>query len=133
LFLLQDQLISSDNSKLYYSHVSKTMKLPPNKLDEFYRLDPPNHCHKNIVLGVGTSVGTGALANTIGSISISKLYYSHVSKTMKLPPNKLDEFYRFFPISGMAHCGPRTVSGALPSSTHRTIAIRTLSSGSVPA
>ncbi|KAJ5105750.1 hypothetical protein NUU61_003097 [Penicillium alfredii] len=35
----------------------------------------------------------------------SKLYYSRVSDTMKLPPSKLDEFYRFFPISGMGHCG----------------------------
>ncbi|KAJ6128707.1 hypothetical protein N7471_009924 [Penicillium samsonianum] len=35
----------------------------------------------------------------------SKMYYSHVSNTMKLPPNKLDEFYRFFTISGMGHCG----------------------------
>ncbi|KAJ5835840.1 hypothetical protein N7447_001866 [Penicillium robsamsonii] len=35
----------------------------------------------------------------------SKMYYSHVSNTMKLPPAKLDEFYRFFPISGMGHCG----------------------------
>lgn len=35
----------------------------------------------------------------------SKLYYSHVAETMNLPPSELDEFYRFFPISGMAHCG----------------------------
>ncbi|KAJ5173313.1 hypothetical protein N7492_005906 [Penicillium capsulatum] len=35
----------------------------------------------------------------------SKLYYSHVAETMNLPPSKLDEFYRFFPISGMGHCG----------------------------
>jgi feruloyl esterase len=35
----------------------------------------------------------------------SKLYYSHVSQTMQLPPSKLDEFYRFFQISGMGHCG----------------------------
>ena len=34
----------------------------------------------------------------------SKLYYRHVSKTMDLPPYQLDEFYRFFPISGMSHC-----------------------------
>jgi feruloyl esterase len=35
----------------------------------------------------------------------SKWYYSHVSNTMQLPPSKLDEFYRFFQISGMGHCG----------------------------
>ncbi|KAK6523148.1 Tannase and feruloyl esterase [Orbilia ellipsospora] len=32
-------------------------------------------------------------------------YYDYVSKTMRLSPNKLDEFYRFFPISGLSHCG----------------------------
>jgi feruloyl esterase len=35
----------------------------------------------------------------------SKLYYSHVADTMQLPPSALDEFYRFFTVSGMAHCG----------------------------
>ncbi|EPS33808.1 hypothetical protein PDE_08770 [Penicillium oxalicum 114-2] len=35
----------------------------------------------------------------------SKWYYAHVANTMGLPPSSLDEFYRFFPISGMAHCG----------------------------
>ncbi|KAJ5759462.1 hypothetical protein N7520_006618 [Penicillium odoratum] len=35
----------------------------------------------------------------------SKWYYSHVSETMNLSPSELDEFYRFFTISGMAHCG----------------------------
>jgi feruloyl esterase len=34
----------------------------------------------------------------------SKWYYSHVSDTMKLPPSELDEFYRFFTVSGMSHC-----------------------------
>ncbi|KAF3932344.1 Tannase [Dactylellina cionopaga] len=31
-------------------------------------------------------------------------YYNDVSKTMGLPPSQLDEFYRFFPISGLDHC-----------------------------
>lgn len=35
----------------------------------------------------------------------SKLYYSHVADTMQLPPAQLDEFYRFFTVSGMGHCG----------------------------
>jgi feruloyl esterase len=35
----------------------------------------------------------------------SKVYYSHVADTMRLPPSALDEFYRFFTVSGMAHCG----------------------------
>ncbi|KAJ5887674.1 hypothetical protein N7495_007715 [Penicillium taxi] len=34
----------------------------------------------------------------------SKLYYSHVANTMDLPPAILDEFYRFFTVSGMSHC-----------------------------
>ncbi|KAH7086281.1 Tannase/feruloyl esterase [Paraphoma chrysanthemicola] len=34
----------------------------------------------------------------------SPRYYEHVSATMKLSPKQLDEFYRFFRISGTAHC-----------------------------
>ncbi|KAF1973663.1 tannase and feruloyl esterase [Bimuria novae-zelandiae CBS 107.79] len=34
----------------------------------------------------------------------SPRYYEHVSQTMGLSPAKLDDFYRFFRISGMAHC-----------------------------
>ncbi|KAL2822837.1 putative feruloyl esterase B-2 [Aspergillus cavernicola] len=34
----------------------------------------------------------------------SKLYYHRVQKAMGLEPSELDEFYRFFQISGMAHC-----------------------------
>ncbi|KAA8644512.1 hypothetical protein EYZ11_004598 [Aspergillus tanneri] len=35
----------------------------------------------------------------------SKLYYARVAETMNLGPDQLDEFYRFFQVSGMAHCG----------------------------
>jgi feruloyl esterase len=35
----------------------------------------------------------------------SKLYYARVAETMGMPPEELDEFYRFFQISGMGHCG----------------------------
>lgn len=35
----------------------------------------------------------------------SKHFYSMVSHNMQLPPSSLDEFYRFFTISGMGHCG----------------------------
>lgn len=35
----------------------------------------------------------------------SKLYYARVAESMDLPPGELDEFYRFFQISGMGHCG----------------------------
>ncbi|GIC88918.1 putative feruloyl esterase [Aspergillus udagawae] len=34
----------------------------------------------------------------------SKAYYKHVADTMGLSPSQLDQFYRFFPISGMGHC-----------------------------
>ncbi|KAK2754285.1 Tannase and feruloyl esterase [Arachnomyces sp. PD_36] len=45
------------------------------------------------------------LQDDLISSEISKLYYSHVAQTMELPPSELDAFYRFFPISGMDHCG----------------------------
>ncbi|KAF8861459.1 putative feruloyl esterase B-2 [Acephala macrosclerotiorum] len=34
----------------------------------------------------------------------SPRYYDHVSNTMSLPSSSLDDFYRFFRISGMGHC-----------------------------
>ncbi|KAK7045783.1 hypothetical protein VNI00_007184 [Paramarasmius palmivorus] len=34
----------------------------------------------------------------------SERYYHHVSDTMDLPSSSLDDFYRFFRISGMSHC-----------------------------
>ncbi|KAJ6160720.1 hypothetical protein N7470_004116 [Penicillium chermesinum] len=34
----------------------------------------------------------------------SKLCYSHVAEAMGQSPSELDDFYRFFPISGMSHC-----------------------------
>lgn len=34
----------------------------------------------------------------------SARYYSHLSSTMSLPPNSIDDFYRYFRISGMGHC-----------------------------
>ncbi|KAI8716316.1 Carboxylic ester hydrolase [Fusarium sp. LHS14.1] len=34
----------------------------------------------------------------------SARYYDHVSRTMELSSKELDEFYRYFRISGMAHC-----------------------------
>ncbi|KNG88563.1 feruloyl esterase B-1 [Aspergillus nomiae NRRL 13137] len=43
----------------------------------------------------------------------SKRYYKHVADTMNLSPSELDNFYRFFPISGMGHCansnGPSSI------------------------
>ena len=34
----------------------------------------------------------------------SPIYYNLVSQTMGLPSSEIDEFYRFFRISGMSHC-----------------------------
>lgn len=45
----------------------------------------------------------GLVDQTISSHN-SPRYYEHVSETMGLAPEELDEFYRFFRISGMAHC-----------------------------
>lgn len=51
------------------------------------------------------------LKDGIISSEISPLYYDHVSQTMGLSPDEMDDFYRFFRISGMAHCegGPGSV------------------------
>jgi feruloyl esterase len=35
----------------------------------------------------------------------SPRYYEHVSSTMGLSPSQLDDFYRFFRVSGTGHCG----------------------------
>jgi feruloyl esterase len=43
-------------------------------------------------------------ADAIISSFNSPRYYDHVSRTMGLPSSALDEFYRFFRISGMGHC-----------------------------
>lgn len=44
------------------------------------------------------------LADPIISSDNSPRYYNHVSKTMGLSPTQLDEFYRFFRMSGTGHC-----------------------------
>lgn len=45
------------------------------------------------------------LVDTIISSTVSPLYYDLVSRTMNLPADEIDAFYRFFRISGMGHCG----------------------------
>lgn len=45
----------------------------------------------------------GQSDDTISSFN-SPRYYDYVSRTMGLPSSSLDDFYRFFRISGMAHC-----------------------------
>jgi feruloyl esterase len=44
-------------------------------------------------------------ADPIISSTISPLYYDYVSRTMNLPSSDLDDFYRFFRVGGMGHCG----------------------------
>ncbi|KAF5379319.1 hypothetical protein D9757_007683 [Collybiopsis confluens] len=43
-------------------------------------------------------------ADMLISPADTEFYYQHVSSTMGLPPSKLDDFLRFFRISGMSHC-----------------------------
>ncbi|KAK7026418.1 hypothetical protein VNI00_015653 [Paramarasmius palmivorus] len=43
-------------------------------------------------------------ADTLATPGISQQYYEHVSETMNLSPSSLDEFYRYFRISGLFHC-----------------------------
>ncbi|KAK1599287.1 tannase and feruloyl esterase [Colletotrichum navitas] len=52
------------------------------------------------------------LVDGIISSENSPRYYEHVSQTMGQTPAELDDFYRFFRISGMAHCsgGPGAVN-----------------------
>lgn len=44
------------------------------------------------------------LQDFVISSEISSLYYAHVARTMGLPPDKMDDFYRLFFVSGMDHC-----------------------------
>ncbi|KAK4119270.1 tannase and feruloyl esterase [Parathielavia appendiculata] len=44
------------------------------------------------------------LQDQIITSEISPRYYDHVARTMGLPGSTLDEFYRFFRISGTGHC-----------------------------
>ncbi|KAH7377484.1 tannase and feruloyl esterase [Cadophora sp. MPI-SDFR-AT-0126] len=44
------------------------------------------------------------LVDPVISSENSPRYYQHVSDTMGLSSTQLDEFYRYFPVSGMTHC-----------------------------
>ncbi|SPO00288.1 related to feruloyl esterase B precursor [Cephalotrichum gorgonifer] len=48
------------------------------------------------------------LQDPVISAENSGRYYEHVARTMGLPPAELNEFYRFFRISGMSHCAGGT-------------------------
>ncbi|KAK1621742.1 Tannase/feruloyl esterase [Colletotrichum phormii] len=59
-------------------------------------------------------------ADGVLSSENSPRYYEHVSQTMGMNSEALDEFYRFFRISGMSHCGSgngATFIGHQPAST----------------
>ncbi|KAK1065846.1 hypothetical protein LTR33_011729 [Friedmanniomyces endolithicus] len=52
------------------------------------------------------------MADPLVSGANSQRYYLNVAKTMGLSNTGLDEFLRYFRISGMAHCGVGGISGA---------------------
>jgi feruloyl esterase len=52
------------------------------------------------------------MADPLVSAGNSQRYYLKVARTMGLDNVGLDEFYRYFRISGMAHCGVGGISGA---------------------
>ncbi|KAE9405371.1 ferulic acid esterase [Gymnopus androsaceus JB14] len=43
-------------------------------------------------------------ADMLISPADTEFYYQHIAKTMALPPSDIDNFLRFFRISGMSHC-----------------------------
>ncbi|KAJ3986743.1 putative feruloyl esterase [Lentinula detonsa] len=61
---LQDFVISSELSQLYYAHVSRTMDMPPHELDSFYRLfyvSGMDHCRGGDgASAIGQDVGSSA-------------------------------------------------------------------------
>ena len=52
------------------------------------------------------------MADPLVSGANSQRYYLKVAKTLGLDHTNLDDFFRFFRISGMAHCGVGGISGA---------------------
>lgn len=73
----------------------------------------------------------------------SPRYYEHVSQAMGLEPAALDDFYRYFRISGMAHCGggpgatfignqARSVSTLGPDENVLTAIVRWVEEGEAP-
>lgn len=53
------------------------------------------------------------LADPVISSSMSPIYYEHVASTMGLGTAEMDEFYRYFRVSGMAHCERGTGAHAI--------------------
>ncbi|KAL4877584.1 Tannase/feruloyl esterase [Aspergillus karnatakaensis] len=63
------------------------------------------------------------LADPVVSSEISRWYYDKVSLTMNLDPAELDEFYRYFRISGLGHCEGGDGAGAIGQSLASLIGI----------
>lgn len=53
----------------------------------------------------GKLITTHGMMDGLISSDNSARYYNHLSNTMGLPPQDLDNFYRYFRISGQGHCG----------------------------
>ncbi|KAL3493953.1 putative feruloyl esterase B-1 [Aspergillus germanicus] len=72
---LEDPIISSDNSKLYYKRVANTMNLSPSELDKFYRFFPISgmgHCASGNGAGdIGQGSGTFAGDNPDDNVLIA--------------------------------------------------------------
>lgn len=60
----------------------------------------------------GKMIAYHGMADPLVSGSNSQRYYLKVAQTMGLDHTALDNFYRYFRISGMAHCGVGGISGA---------------------
>ncbi|KAL3297490.1 tannase and feruloyl esterase [Colletotrichum asianum] len=84
----------------------------------------------------------GLQDNAISSDN-SERYYDYVSRTMGLPSSELDEFYRYFRISGMAHCrdgdgasmiggNPETLASYEPDSNVLAAIVRWVEEGVAP-
>lgn len=84
----------------------------------------------------------GLVDQTISSENSAR-YYEHVSETMQLAPQDLDEFYRYFRISGMAHCeggpgasfignGPRNLASLNPDENVLMATVRWVEEGIAP-
>jgi feruloyl esterase len=93
------QNISWDPATLSLADMEYAYKLNPSNAETwngnlnafFYRGSKVIHYH--------------GLADQVISSENSKRYYEHVRSTMGLTYTAQDEFYRYFGISGMGHCG----------------------------
>ena len=84
--------------------------LNPTDYDNFYTINPGNIQSFSGNLTAFSSRGSKILhwhgqADGLISSEISPVYYNHVLETMNATPATLDEFYRFFRVSGTGHCG----------------------------